>query len=185
MSIFNRKHRRADKLEYIYKNYSRLMFTVAYKMVQNADIAEDMVQESLLKIMRHFDKVECEDVYSAKLRNMIMVIVRNTCINYLKRTSIIEFSQLDEMDDELADTTVDVENLIISDETVEFISKTIDLLDYKYSSVLILKFFSDFSYFQIAEVLEITQDTARARVHRGRQMLIKQLMNGGVEIEKQ
>jgi RNA polymerase sigma-70 factor (ECF subfamily) len=63
----------------------------------------------------------------------------------------------------------------------EQVSEALEALPTEYRVVATLYFIEDFSYQQIAEVLECPVGTVRSRLHRGRRMLQKALWDVAVE----
>ena len=89
----------------IYEEYSRLMLSVAYDILHDSFLAEDALQEAMLRIARNIKKVKG---LCPKTRNFAVIIVRNTALDiYRKRHQIEELSLKVEENDE---TGIDYES---------------------------------------------------------------------------
>ena len=70
----------------IYKQYSRLMYSIARKFSTNEAVVEDLVQDSVLKLIPKLHTLKTLNRYA--LSAYIVYTVRNTAINYLRRQEI-------------------------------------------------------------------------------------------------
>jgi len=175
MIKFSRKNDKTNIVEELYRKYQKLMYYVAFNIVNNTVIAEDVVHEAIIKIIKHFDKIEDVEINSDKIKNLIITIVKHKSYDELKRLKRISYVSIDDEEPNLSDDGADIENLIISNDTINTIANALDEIDYKYSSVLKLRYFSELSFEEIAESLDIREDLARKRLERGRQILINQI----------
>lgn len=175
-----KKEKDIDAVESIYLKYRNLMFIVADSIIQNSALAEEIVQESIIKVIRNLDKIKNTDISSPKMKNLMVTIVKNACFDELRKRKNVNLLNIDDVEYDISDETVDIENLIISKDTVAAIAEIIDELDYKYSTVLRLRYFSDLPYEEISNLLDITPEAARKRSQRGKKLLIECLQKGGV-----
>lgn len=164
--ILNNKE--AELIKKIYNQYSKFMFAVAYDILHNIHNTEDAVQQALIRIIDNIDKIgEVED---KKTRNYIGLIVKNIAINMYnsgkKQPISIEDDNVDLGED------FELSAIIIRKETEKRLKRYISELDDIYK-IPILMVADGYDYNTIAKVLNITQDTARKRVERGRKKLRK------------
>lgn len=167
--------KRRDKLiETIYEKYQNFMYCIAYRVVKDCNFAEDIVHESMIKIIKNIDMFKkIKD--GKKLKNFIAIVVVNTSRDELKKNSNIVHSLTEELSLDTMDESISVEKIVISNDTILSISNEIDKLDEKYSSVLKLKLFHDFSIKEISDILEINEESTRKRYTRGRNFIISKL----------
>jgi len=67
--------------EALIKQYERLVFSIAYKMLNNREDASDLAQEALIKVYKTLDR--CDDIVGFK--NWLCRITTNACIDELRR----------------------------------------------------------------------------------------------------
>ncbi|MGY8914731.1 MAG: RNA polymerase sigma factor, partial [Flavobacteriales bacterium] len=88
MSVLLEKHivellqeRNEKAISLLYEHYGETLFGVAYKVVKDHDLAQDIVQESFVKIWKKSDSY---DSSKAKLFTWLFRITRNTAIDKLR-----------------------------------------------------------------------------------------------------
>ncbi len=74
-------------IEGLYEQYRRLMFSTAGKYTADAQEAEEIVQDALVKLVENVDTLR--RVERCVLPAMVVIIVRNTAINHLKHMSVV------------------------------------------------------------------------------------------------
>lgn len=165
-----------EKFSKIYNEYKDMMFQKAYLLLNNSALAEEAVQESLLKIAKNIHKIS-EPVCS-KTAAFIVIIVRNTCYDILKKEKNVDILSLDENIETLNISFPDVEQAIVG---IGFngIVKLICCMDKIYSDVMKLKYIYGYSSKEIAEILNITSKNAEMRLYRGKQILKSMLEEDG------
>ena len=159
------------KLEALYLKYKKDMFNVAYRILDDYQLAQDAVQTAFINIMDNLDKIE--NIYCNKTRAFVIIIVRNISINlYKKRKKHIE-----DIDDTLPDDKQMIDEMIIDADIFSKISSKIRELRPDYSdiislNIISLKYFYHYSDVEIARLLNITPGNVRVRLHRAKQRLI-------------
>jgi len=155
----------------IYEDYYGTMLNAAKSVLRDHALAEDAVSETMLKIIRHFDKIS--EIPCYKLRSYIVIIVRNTALNMLKKRKNQREVTYEFLED-MPDGELSVLDSIIGDEGCELILQTIDSLSEKLSDVLHLYVYG-YSHKEISELLSVSYDTVKTRLSRARQALKKVL----------
>ncbi len=166
-----------DKLEYLYTTYYALMVSVAMEYVHDIDAAKDVVQESILRIIRHLDRIDTANPFAAK--NFLCAVVKHRSLDWLARRK-----KEREADDEAAGTP---ENdpapcpleYVISSDGYDFLVRCIDSLSEKCKTVCQLFFIGGLTEPEIADVLELPLNTVRLRIYRGRQALKEMIRESG------
>ena len=94
-------------VEQLYQQYRSTMFGVAFKILNDAPLAEDAVSEALIKIIRHRNKLT--DIFCHKTRAYIVSIIRTTSYDLLqKRNRHVHVS-----DDELLEMPDTTQNVLL------------------------------------------------------------------------
>ncbi|MGH9465148.1 MAG: sigma-70 family RNA polymerase sigma factor [Thermoanaerobaculia bacterium] len=156
--------------------YVDSLYSTAYRMTRNAEEAEDLVQETYLKAYKYYDKFE----EGTNFKAWLFKILKNSFINsYRKRQQLpreSDFVALEESlerrldrglrergkspEDELLDTVLD-----------EDVQRALDELPPDYRMAVLLADLEDFSYKEVASILEIPVGTVMSRLYRGRRAL--------------
>jgi len=155
------------------------LYRTALRMTKNQGDAEDLVQETMVKAYRFWDKFEP----GSNCRAWLFKIMTNIFINEYRSKSRTPVSvNVDEIDDnflygQLAQLPPDrtpEDNLFakIFDDDVK---KAIEELPDDFRLVVVLSFLEGFSYQEIADIADLQLGTVKSRLHRGRKLLQKQL----------
>ena len=71
-----------NKAQYsLYNQYSKAMFNLAYRILNNREDAEDILQETFVDCFRYIDSFRFESTFGAWLKKILV----NKCINHLKK----------------------------------------------------------------------------------------------------
>ncbi len=150
-----------DRYEQKLKRYAR-------KFINNADDIEDGVQEVFIKAYVNILSFDATKRFSP----WIYRIAHNTFVNVLKKKHYVP-SLLFDADTILpqlpAPETADKEAL--AQELKEAMEHSLDALPLKYKEPLVLYFYEDMNYQDIADVLHIPISTVGVRMQRAKQKL--------------
>ena len=161
-------------LEQLYKEYYPLMYYTAFNILRDHNLAEDAVHEAFLKLTKKsfmFEKIKCK-----KTAAFMVIIVRNIALTMYKYNKK-EFNQRLEDNHMATDPSPSPLDLIITNINVEKIKETINTMNPNYAEILILKYHYECSNKQIAELLSISEENVRVRLHRARKKLAAKLNN--------
>jgi len=153
-----------------------LMFAVAMKLTRNANDAEDLVNNTLLKALRFHDKFK-EGTY---IKAWLLTILRNTYINQYRqrarRPSQVELSGAEKSNESYPDPglryTPKSENYTDVMELFEDkVRIAVDTLPIDFRKVVIMADVEDRTYKDIAQELDCPIGTVMSRLYRGRKIL--------------
>jgi RNA polymerase sigma-70 factor (ECF subfamily) len=170
------QHRQGWDFEASAMPYVDSLYNTAYRMARNAEDAEDLVQETYLKAFKYYDKFE----EGTNFKAWLFKILKNTFINrYRKKQQEPLQSAFDEIEDafesqvrtEPGKGIGSPEEEALAGVLDEHIQQALDSLPPDYRMVLILADLEDFSYKEIADILEIPVGTVMSRLYRGRRIL--------------
>jgi RNA polymerase sigma-70 factor (ECF subfamily) len=167
--------RRGDReaLEALVKEYQKPVYNVAYRILGNRDDAADATQATFLKAFENLEGYDPE----YKFFSWIYRIAINESINHSKR--IRRHEPLDER--EPADDPGPLGTAEAGDLSREIQSGLMALSE-EYRTVVVLRHFSDLSYRQIGEILQIPEKTVKSRLYSARQLMKDQLVAHGIEL---
>lgn len=166
-----------SKLEALYMKYREDMFKVAYRVLDDYQLAQDAVQMAFINIMDNLDKID--EIYCNMTRAFVVIIVRNISINLYRKRKKQNDMLLEDIEDILSDGSETIDEMIINAEMFSQVLSKIRELRTPYSDIISLKYFYHYSDSEIAKLLSITQENVRVRLHRSRQNLIKLLSQDG------
>ena len=138
----------------------RSLLRAAVRLARDVSVAEDLVQDAMLRAWRHFDRFQPGTNCKAWLFR-IMLNCWTTRSQQI-RQEIIQFFPEQYADD------VPAERRPVTRFTAEEIQNSIDLLNDEYRSVLVLFAVEGFSCKEIAEILAIPIGTVMSRLSRAR-----------------
>ncbi|MBU3690405.1 MAG: RNA polymerase subunit sigma-24 [Acidimicrobiales bacterium mtb01] len=159
------------------------LFGTALRMTRNRADAEDLVQETMLRAFRAYESFEA----GTNLRAWLFRILTNTFINsYRAKQSRPHESELGDLDDlylykrlpELAAHTKSqsAEDEIFDLFTDDEVKRALEDLPESFLLPVLLADVQDFTYQEIADMLDIPIGTVMSRLHRGRKALQKALV---------
>ncbi|WP_208589458.1 RNA polymerase sigma factor [Gracilibacillus suaedae] len=160
-----------DFYQSLVDNYQTMMHYTALKIVKDPQIAEDVVQESWLKIMKQQEAMEAIDKWGAWLRT----VTTRTAIDMLrkeKRRHTCLFDNPYLIEELTICSTNEVDDRINWQSTVEELEQCI-AKSKKLKRVFQLKFKLELDDEQIARTLNITHSAVKTRIFRTRQLLKK------------
>jgi RNA polymerase sigma-70 factor (ECF subfamily) len=166
-------HGDARAFEAIYDRHGGPAFSLAYRMVGNRAIAEDITQEAFLSIWRSRLRYRRE---RGSVRSWVLGIVHHRGIDALRRNLVHERRRASaegiEERHEAPDRT-DLE--VVRRDEARSVRAAIDELPDQQSKVIELAYFGGFTHTQIAEMLEMPIGTVKGRMRLGLDKLRRSL----------
>lgn len=156
----------ATEINHIWKEYHDQLLDFIRKKVKNQPDADDILQEVFIKILSKIDTLK----ESEKLKNWLYQVTRNTIIDHYReqqKGKNIEVGFSDPEEDEHDNSSMKAAE--------SWIGLYIDDLPENYKNAVVLSELKGCSIAEIAKDLNISYTNARARVHRGRLALKKNL----------
>lgn len=158
--------------------YERPVFSLVYRMVRDRETAEDLAQETFIKVLNHIDRYSPDFKFSSWL----FKIANNVTIDHLRRRRLDTIS-LDGSPS--AVTAAEVEASTLDPETGQesaldelearelgsAIERAIGRLRPEYRSCIILRHVEGRSYEEIAATLDLPLGTVKTYIHRARHEL--------------
>ncbi len=159
------KERNEKAISLLYENYSDTLYGVAYKVVRDEELAQDVLQESFIKIWKKSDSY---DASKAKLFTWLFRITRNTAIDKLRSVNT-------KTDKEIQMDVSDVYNLGVEGIRPEFmdIEENLEKIESKYQIVLDALFFQGMTQQEASDELDIPLGTIKSRLKIGLRELKK------------
>jgi len=164
------------------RRYERPVFSLIYRMVRDRELAEDLAQDTFIKVLNHIDRYRPE----FKLSSWLFKIANNVAIDHLRRRQLdtvsIDGSPHAQTQDAIEATSFDVvgqqESALDEMEARELggaIERAIATLRPEYRSCIMLRHVEGRSYEEIAATLDLPLGTVKTYIHRARHELRKEL----------
>lgn len=158
--------RKGDRIAYqrLYKLYSRSMYNVGYRIVNDSDEAEDVLQEAFISAFNNLESYRGDSSFGAWLKRIVI----NKAINQVNKRKLDRLPE-DDRWDVMEEAEVDVfEGFPF---TVESVREAIERLPDGYRSVLSLYLLEGYDHGEIAEILKITESTSKSQFNRAKKKL--------------
>jgi RNA polymerase sigma factor (sigma-70 family) len=164
-------------MEQLYQRYSRVLYSLALRMVADHQIAEDLVQEALLAVWRRATSYSPQ---SGTVRGWLFAILHHRAIDYLRsirRRSVIKEASLEQIELDGSAAFPDVWDSVWQSVQISLIRTALMKLSQEQRLAIELAYFQGQTHVEIAETLQIPLGTVKARLRLGiihlRQLLMQ------------
>ena len=156
----------SDAFEMLIARYERVAFNVALRMLGNYDDAKDAAQAAFIKVYENLAKFDARFRFFSWMYRILL----NECLNV--RRSQRPYEQLS------AELPVSgpVIDALEAAERRHWMQQSLLALPFDYRQVVVLHYFADLSYDDIAATLGISAKTVKSRLYTARQRLAELLV---------
>jgi RNA polymerase sigma-70 factor (ECF subfamily) len=144
----------------LYNQYSKAMYNLACRILNNREDAEDVLQEAFVECFRNIAIFRFESTFGAWLKRIVV----NRCLNHLKKKKI-DLVLLDTLPQ-----TVEGDEEDVIYET-EKIFKGIQMLPDGYRIILTLYLLEGYDHTEISQILGISESTSKSQYSRAKEKL--------------
>ncbi len=145
-------------LEQLYQCMERRLYNVAYRWVWNAHDAQELVQETFLRLWKMRTRVEMRTV-----EPLVYRIALNLARKRARRRKVLRWVGLGE--DQVLDEQDGAESQLVSRQLDAEVREAIERLPDHYREVILMCEFSEMTYAEIASALKIKSGTVASRRH--------------------
>ena len=164
------------------RRYERPIFSLIYRMVRDRELAEDLAQDTFIKVLNHIDRYSPEFKFSSWL----FKIANNVAIDHLRRKKLDTVSmdgsphahsaaEIESTQFEVAARQESALDEMEARELGSAIERAIATLRPEYRSCIMLRHVEGRSYEEIAATLDLPLGTVKTYIHRARHELRKEL----------
>lgn len=166
-----------DSFGSLIEGYQTPVFNLAYRMLSNADEAEQAAQEAFIRAWTRLDSYNPDHKFSTWL----LSITSNYCIDLIRKRR----KQLLSIDGPLpphpaltSERSKGPEAQAVQSEEKDVVQDLLDTLPEEYRETVILRYWYDMSYDEIADVMKTSVSAIKSRLFRAR----RQLADTGLEM---
>lgn len=153
-----------EQLESLVKDHLDAVYRVAFSVVRDSALAEDVSQDAILKAWKALPSFRGE----SSLRSWVLRITHNTAISTLRkrREEVRDPDLLPE-----AASSSSTEQDVVESMSIDAFEEALNQLDELSRSIVVLREVEGMSYDEVAETLEIPLPTVKTRLLRARRVL--------------
>jgi RNA polymerase sigma factor (sigma-70 family) len=156
-------------LDQLVDRYSPRVFGLLYRLTGSRDVAEELTQETFLRLVRTIERYDHQGRFEPWLFRIAANLVRDRARRRQRRGEEYSLADHDQAAGPYAasqrDGTDGTDGLVADEERVQ-LAAAIDALSPAEREIILLRHYSELSFREIAELLEIPLGTALARAHR-------------------
>lgn len=153
--------------EVLVNQYKNMVYSIALKMMQNKEEAEEVAQDSFIKIFKSISKFKGD----AKFSTWLYRITYNTCLDRIKKNKKFENNY---PIDNVVNIQIDDDNAfdqLVQEDQQKLIKKRMSLLKKDEQLILTLYYYEELSLQEISEVLNKNYNQVRVNLYRSRKKL--------------
>lgn len=149
----------------IYNRYKGPVFSFCYKMLHDSDSAEDVMQETFLRIYENRDRL----IKTSAFKSWLFTIARNQCLNSIRKSGKLEGFN-DENEEFIVTLETPFSEMEKSDQ-VQLVTHFLDSLKPDYREILILREYQNLTYEEIGAITRTSVSAVKSRLFKARKKL--------------
>lgn len=164
--------------------FQRPVFSIIYRMIRDREQAEDLAQETFVRVFNNIDRYDPRYKFSS----WIFKIATNLTIDHIRRKELdtvsidgsrnaVTAEQIEATSITIASPDENPEELLEARQLGEEIESAIGKLRPEYRAAILLRHVDGREYQEIAEILSLPLGTVKTYIHRGRNELREQLQH--------
>ncbi|SEM86273.1 RNA polymerase, sigma subunit, SigX [Mesobacillus persicus] len=166
--------------DHLYQKYHQDLFRFLFYMVKNKELAEDLVQEVYIRVLKAYDRFEG----NSSEKTWLFSIAKNVAIDHFRKQKGWKKWLLEKLDfsaTQISDQLPLPEELAQQKEEIKLIYHCLDRCTVDQKMVIILRYIHELSIGETAEALDWTESKVKTTQHRA----IKSLRKMMEEVDKE
>ena len=173
-------HGDKHSFDILVERYLKLVFSLALHYTKNAADAEDVAQETFVRLWKNLKKFDRQKNFKPWLCRITI----NACLDFLRKKKTVPFSQFDNADTEnlleqiISDPAASASEALITRETEQMLASAVHRLPATDQEIVSLHHNEDLSFREIASRLSAPLNTVKSRYRRAlfflRKLITKQ-----------
>ncbi len=164
-----------DKIAFgeLIEKYQKQIYSLTYRLTNNADDAQDLAQEVFIKVYQVLSKYDKDRPFFPWLYR----VATNVCYTELRRkpNGEVSLEKVIEVGSLIPISPEQPEEEYVQNETQELVQQALAALPENYRIPMVLRYLEELSYQEIADAMELPLTTIETRLYRGRILLQKKL----------
>ena len=162
-----------DAMEPFVENFQRKVFNYAFLMCGQREDAEEVAQDTLLKVFESWEQLRNPE----QVKPWVFRIARNCCLMKRRHSVFAPATEVPIEDVALESTDEAADERVIRKELNAELERALREVPETLRAVVLLRDVEEMSTAETAALLEISEDNVKQRLHRGRAILRKLLVN--------
>lgn len=158
-----------NAFEQILSFYEKAVFNYCLRITKNRVEAEDVTQETFIKIYTHRKSIDPEK----NIKTWIFTIATNTAYDFLRKKKRKNETSLED------ETIYNLKTYYPKESVQSDVEKALEKINPEYKKALVLFYQQGFKYEEIAEILSIPANTVKTHISRGKEELKELLKEYG------
>lgn len=159
-------------MEEIYKEYSKIIYKYLLSLSNNADIAEELMQETFYSAVKNINNFKRE----SSVKTWLYKIAKNKWIDYYKKNKKIKESKIEDLKENYLLTSSSEEDYLNKAELFN-VYKKVHKLDEKSKEVVYLRIGTNLTFKEIGYIMEKSEEWAKITYYRAKNKLKEDLKN--------
>jgi RNA polymerase sigma factor (sigma-70 family) len=143
----------------LYKMYASSLLGIIIRIVPNREIAEDILQDTFVKIWRSIDLY---DPAKAKLFTWMASLARNTAIDYTRGKSFLNSTKNDDIDSVFS--KIDLSHQVRDQTDMIGLKELMGVLTDSQKTIIDMVYFHGYTQAEVSEVLQIPLGTVKSKI---------------------
>lgn len=154
-----------EAFQLLISKYHPLVYKFLLKLTQNKELAEDLTQETFLKLIRNIEKY---DIYGkAKFSTYIITVAKNCYIDEIRKSRRISLDyNLEDYANKLPDESK-MEEAVVNRMYASEVEGRLEDLTEEQKLAIRLKYIEGLTLKEIGEILNVETTTVKSRIHNG------------------
>lgn len=153
----------------IVEAYQKPVYNLCYRMLNNAEDAEDAAQETFLRAYRSLKQYD----QSRQFSTWLLSIAAHYCIDQIRKNRMNLISLEDQPEQEIPDKLPGPESILSKREEQNRMRLLLEKLNPTDRAAVIMYYWYDYSYDEIAQSLSLSESAIKSRLHRARKEMAR------------
>lgn len=160
-------------MEDIYRRYSKMIYGFLFSKCADADMAEELTQETFYQAMKSIDRFRGESSVSTWLCGIACKVWQQHLRKQAKTCTDISLDELEASPDMQLSKSPSAEQLCLEKLSTFELLKLLHKLDEPTREIMYLRLMGELSFKEIGQIMGFSENRARVSFYRGKEKLIK------------
>jgi len=172
-------------IEVLIRRHQKKVFGYIHLLVKNRSTAEDIFQETFVKVIKSLQEGKYVD--NNRFPSWVMRIAHNLIIDHFRREKQVKLLSKDDYEVDIFNATKfsekTIEESMVLDQIHDDVRKLLDQLPDEQKEVVILRHYSDLSFKEIAEQTNVSINTALGRMRYALMNMRKMMVENNISLK--